>query len=452
MSEPIPDLPHQVALFRYGLIAEFVRQPPGTPGLYQRLEAIAAEEHPIPGTSRTRVAAETLRHWIKCYRDGGFDALLPKRRADRGTARALSAAISEALLAIKEDNPKLSVRLVIHQAKACGLVPEDHHLPPSTVHRLFASHGLMQKRTDEPTEQDRRRFAFARAGELWMSDVMHGPSVPVDGRGRRKTYLIGFLDDGTRVAPHGAFTLAESTQAFLPVFKQAILRRGLPERLYVDNGANYRSHHLALVCAKLGVALIHARPYRPQGKGKIERFFRTVRASLLTRLTPEDTASLEALNRRLHRWLEGEYHHTPHRGLEGRTPLEQWAETGGQMRFPEPGLDLDELFLFEAKRKVQKDRTVSLDGVIYEVDAVLVGETVVLRYDPSAPAGRPIQVWHQERFIGPARVVDLYANCFVRRERPSRTLIPDAPAPQPAPSALALRQLNDRDEDEGGQR
>ncbi len=219
----------------------------------------------------------------------------------------------------------------------------------------------------------------------------------------------------------------------------------------MDNGANYRSHHLALVCAKLGVALIHARPYRPQGKGKIERFFRTVRAQLLPRLTPEDTASLEALNRRLHQWLEGEYHHTPHRGLEGRTPLEQWAETAGQVHFPEPDLDLDELFLFEAKRKVQKDRTVSLDGVIYEVDAVLVGETVVLRYDPSAPAGRPIQVWHQERFIGPARVVDLYANCFVRRERPSRTLIPDAPAPQPVPSALALRQLNDRDEDEGGQ-
>jgi putative transposase len=247
MSEPDPDLSQQVALFRYGLIAEFVRQPPGTPGLYRRLDAIAAEEYKIPGSSRTRVAAETLRDWIQRYRDGGFEALIPKRRADRGTPRALSAAISEALLAIKEDNPQLSVRLAIAQAKASGLVPEGHYLPPSTVHRLFASHGLMQKRPQEPTEQDRRRFAFARAGELWMSDVMHGPSVPVNGRGRRKTFLIGFLDDATRVAPHGAFALAENTQAFLPVFKQAIGRRGLPERLYVDNGANYRSHHLALV-------------------------------------------------------------------------------------------------------------------------------------------------------------------------------------------------------------
>jgi putative transposase len=220
MHEPHPDLPQQVALFRYGLIAELVRLPPGTPGLYRRLQAIAAEEHKIPGSSRTRAAAETLREWIKRYREGGFDALIPKRRADRGTPRALSAAISEALLAIKADHPQLSVRLLIAQAKASGLVPQEQHLPPSTVHRLFARHGLMQKRPDEPTEQDRRRFAFARAGELWMSDVMHGPSVPVAGRRQRKTYLIGFLDDGTRVAPHGAFALSESTQAFLPVFKR----------------------------------------------------------------------------------------------------------------------------------------------------------------------------------------------------------------------------------------
>jgi len=87
-----------------------------------------------------------------------------------------------------------------------------------------------------------------------------------DSRIRRKTYLIAFLDDATRVVPYCAFTFAENTQAFLPVFKQALLRRGIPQRLYVDNGANYRSRQLALVCARLGVALIHARPHQPQGK------------------------------------------------------------------------------------------------------------------------------------------------------------------------------------------
>jgi len=446
MNDTAEELRHEIALFRYGLIADLVHLPPGAKGLYGKLEHKAVKDYTIPGSSRTRVAAETLRDWLKRYRKGGFDALVPKLRADRGHPRRLPPEVVEVLLAIKEGNPRLSVRLVIEEARANGHVPEGLAVPPSTVHRLFVRHGLMQKRTDEPTEQDRRRFAFERAGQLWMSDVMHGPSVTVGNKTRRKTYLIAFIDDATRVIPYAAFALSENTRAFLPVLKQAILRRGYSERLYVDNGANYRSGHLALVCAKLGVALIHARPYRPQGKGKIERWFKTVRAQLLTRLTPEDTASLEALNRRLAAWVEGEYHHCPHRGLDGHTPLERWAQTAQQVRFPEPTLDLDDLFLFEATRKVQKDRTVSLDGVVYEVDAALVGERVTLRYDPAAAPGHPVQVCHEGQQIQVAKPVDLYANCFVKRNRPSRTLTPDAPPPQPAPSGLKLRDLHDTDD------
>ena len=443
MNNTAVDLRHEIALFRYGLIADLVHLPPGTKGLYQQLEAKAAREYTIPGTSRTRVAAETLRDWLRAYRQGGFDALLPRPRADRGTPRRLPAAVVERLLAIKEANLALSVRLVIEQARASGDVPDEVALPRSTVHRLLARHGLMRKRLDEPADLDRRRFAFERAGQLWMSDVMHGPSVTVEGRRKRKTYLIAFLDDATRVIPYAAFALSENTRTFLPLLKQAILRRGYCERLYVDNGANYRSRHLAIVCAKLGIALIHARPYRPQGKGKIERFFRSLRAQLLTRLSPDDTASLEALNRRLHLWLEAEYHHTPHRGLDAQTPLERWAQSAAQLRFPEPTLDLDDLFLFETTRKVQKDRTISRNGALYEVDAALIGERVTLRYDPSAPPGRPVQVWHADQHIQLAKPVDLYANCFVKRHRPSWTLSADSPAPEPAPSTLTLRGLTD---------
>ena len=442
MHDPDTDRRHSIALFRYGLIADLLQPSPDDQGLYARLAAKAALDYTIPGSTRTRVAAETLRDWLKTYRRGGFDALLPKARADRGQARALPAAAVEALLAAKEGNPKLSVQLVIREARKCADVPPELPLPSSTVHRLLARHGLMDKAKDDPGDQDRRRFAFAQAGQMWMSDVMHGPSVGVGDRTKRKTYLIAFIDDATRVVPYAAFALSENTQTFLPVLQQAILRRGLPQRLYVDNGANYRSQHLALVCAKLGIALIHARPYRPQGKGKIERWFKTVRAQLLTRLTAEDTASLAALNRRLAAWIEGEYHHTPHRGLARLTPLEQWAQSSDGVRFPEPTLDLDDLFLFEAKRKVQKDRTVSLNGVVYEVDAALVGETVLLRFDPAAPAERSLQVFHQGQPSGLARVVQTYANCFVKRERPARTLAADGPAPQPPASALRLRELD----------
>jgi transposase InsO family protein len=446
MTDPDTQPRQDLALFRYGLIADLVQLPAGSAGLYARIREKAARHHTIPGTTRTRVAAETIRDWLKRYRAGGFDALLPRPRSDRGHSRALPAAVVELLCALKEQKPKLSVRLLIQEARASGQVPAELPLPPATVHRLLEREGLMRKPPEEPTTLDRRRFAFHHAGELWMSDVMHGPSVILGERTRRKSYLIAFLDDATRVVPYAAFALSENTQAFLPVFKQALLRRGLPARLYVDNGANFRSHHLALVCARLGIALIHSRPYQPQGRGKLERWFRTVRAQLLPRLAPADTASLDALNRRLWVYVEGEYHHTPHRSLEGDTPLERWARSAAEVRFPEPTLDLDALFLFETRRRVQKDRTVSLNGRVYEIDAALVGETVTLRYDPHAPPARPIQVWHAERLIHAATPLDAYANCFVKRNRPARTLQADTPPPEPPKSRLALRDLQPRDE------
>jgi hypothetical protein len=180
-------------------------------------------------------------------------------------------------------------------------------------------------------------------------------------------------------------------------------------------------------------------------KGKQERFFRTLRSQLLATLGAADTDSLEALNRRLWAWVEGEYHHSPHRGLDGQTPLDRWAissTTGEQPpRLPDPKLDLDALFLFEAKRRVQRDRTVSLNGTLFEVDAVLVGQTVTLRYDPGAPPSRGIEVWHEARFIERARALDAYANCFVRRNRPTQGLEVDTPAPAPHSPGLSLRDL-----------
>lgn len=432
-----------IALFRYGLIADLIHLPAGSRGLYARLREKAAADHSIPGSPRIRVAPETLRHWLKAWRRGGFDALLPKGRADLGRSRALPQAVADALLSMKEEQPQLSIPQLI--SAVAGSVPDAVTPAPSTVHRLLSRAGLMDKAGNAAESgQDRRRFAFAHPGQLWMSDVMHGPSVLLpDSRIRRKTYLIAFLDDATRVVPYCAFAMSENTQAFLPVFKQALLRRGIPQRLYVDNGANYRSRQLALVCARLGVALIHARPYQPQGKGKQERFFRTVRSQLIATLSAADTDSLEALNRRLWAWVEAEYHHHPHRGLEGLTPLDRWAMSEQAPRLPDPKLDLDALFLFETKRRVQRDRTVSLNGTLLEVDAALVGQSVTLRHDPSAPASRGIEVWHEGRFVERARPLDAYANCFVRRNRPTQGIEADTPPPPPRSPGLSLRDLRD---------
>ncbi len=320
---------------------------------------------------------------------------------------------------------------------------------PSSIHRLFQREGLIRHSAGEPGgSKDRRRFAYQAGGELWMSDVLHGPKVGGQGsdqRRRAKSYLIAFLDDATRLVPHAAFTLSENAATFLPVFKQALLKRGVPTRLYVDNGSNYRCQHLAVICATLGIQLIHARPYQPQGKGKVERLFRTCRAQLLPALDDADTQSLDALNARLAVWVESEYHLSPHRSLDGDTPLQRWAKDAANVRQLNPQTDLDSLFRFRLKRRVNKDRTVSLNATLYEVEAALVGETIVLLHDPNLPRQRPIPVLHDGRPAGEATLLDAYANTRVRRTRASeRPAQPEQPAPEPPKSPLQLRNLRTR--------
>ena len=439
----------EVALFRYGLIADIKDLPPGTKGIGKLLADKASKCYCIPGSTRTSVDAETIRHWLKAYRKGGgFEALKPKIRKDAGSSHALPERIADLLCELKENKPDLSVQLLIRELRAAGELPAEIPVAPSTVHRLLSRRGLMRKKS-EVVGNDHRRFSFEHANDLWMSDVMHGPAVLVDGRTKRKAYLIAFIDDATRVVPYAAFALSENTSAFLPVLKQAIIRRGIPKRLYVDNGSAFRSHHLALACAKLGVTLIHARPYHPQGKGKQERWFRTARLQLISRLRPEDLKSLEALNRRLWAYVEGEYHQAPHRGLDGQTPLDAWAARAGGVEYVGARADIEDLFLFEERRRVARDRTVSLHGVVFEVDANLVGKSVILRFDPERPRAA-VQVFADGKRFPDASPVDTTANCFVRRNNAPVSLdgtrTCDAahtePQPMPAPAAqLRLAEL-----------
>lgn len=434
----------EIALFRYGVIADLVQLERNERGLYALLAKKAEQDYTIPGSLRRRVAAETIRGWLRNYRRGGFDALVPRARADHGTSRSIPPELTDLLCHLKEENPELSIPMLIKKARADhgSIASEEIALPESTVHRLLARRGLMRKKSEEPTCKDRRRFEYDSACELWMSDVMYGPKIRDAGRSRQ-TYLIAFIDDATRMVPYAAFAFSEGTVAYLAVLEQAVRRRGIPKRLYVDNGAAFRSKQLAIVCAKLGIALIHARPYTPQGKGKMERWFRTARMQLLPLLRPEDLVSLDTMNRALAAWIEGEYHHAPHRGLGDETPADKWARTSEGVRMP--GADLGDHFLAESKRRVQKDRTVTLDGVAFEVDAALVGERVTLRFDAARrPEKRSVEVWHQGRRVEIARRVDVLANCFVKRSGATKNLeIPKGGA-EPA-EGLAMRDLLDEE-------
>ena len=219
-------LREEVALFRYGLIADLVNLPPGSRGIYEKLRGKAAGEHTIPGSTRRTLAPETLRDWLKKYRRGGFDTLYPRQRNDAGSSRSLPQWVADVLLVIKEEKRDLSVKLVIKEARAAGLIPSGMSVPHSTVHRLLSRHGLMEKPATEDSSKDRRRFAYANAGQLYMSDVMHGPAVFTDGRRTRKARCSRKCSDRSRrassVAPGALPTpairsrLSTSSSADLP--------------------------------------------------------------------------------------------------------------------------------------------------------------------------------------------------------------------------------------------
>ena len=264
------------------------------------------------------------------------------------------------MLAAKRENPRRSIRQIVRLLEAAGIVASQS-LSRSAVHRLLQQSGLSKLAGASSAAEEKRSFTAEFAGTIWYGDVMHGPRVPVKGQ-LRKTYLVSLFDDASRLVAHSAFCLGETALDIEGVLKQALLRRGVPTRIVVDNGAAYRANTLQGICARLGIHLIFCRPYQPTSKGKLERWHRTVRDLFLSELDERRITDLDELNARLWAWLEQVYHRTPHGGLGGLTPLARYQRDLPKIRtLGAKAAQLDSLFHHRIKRFVRKDGTV--DGV-----------------------------------------------------------------------------------------
>ena len=373
----------QIALFRHGVIRDLVMRPLGAGEKEHLLAEIASKEWSIPGSLRRRIGRTTARDWVTLYELHGFDGLKPAVRSDAGSSRTLSPRVQELLLELRKARPRASVNSLIRAVQLSQKPAERVPLPRSTVYRFLAAQAPPEPRARTSTP-DARAFTYEHAGDLWVADVMHGPRLLVLGRRKKaKTYLHALLDDASRVAPFAAFYRSESAACFTDCFKQAMLRRGVPRRLYCDNGAPYRTQHLQIVCATLNVALIHSRPHQPRGRGKIERFFRHVRSAFMPHLTAEMLSDLGALNRMLWAWIEGEYHQTQHGGIGGKCPVDRFLEDQDHIR-PAPE-DLERMLRMKCTRRVGRDRTVRLQGRVYETPDGWASERVEVFYDPYDP-------------------------------------------------------------------
>jgi putative transposase len=377
LKEPCMDneQKEKIAVFRFGVIFPLIEKDLHDYwGEKERiLRDLVSKEWEIPFSKRTFISKATILNWVRRYEEGGrkIEALFPEARGDRGRMRCIDDERLDALIQFRKKNPKLSTPRLVERAKAEGVIPPGKEISMASLYRLMKLHKLK----NEKTMTDRRKFEVQMSNDLWQSDCLHGPKVLHEGK-NKKSYLFALLDDHSRLITHGQFYTAESLENYLDCFWTALRKRGVPRKLYVDNGPSFRSHRLQLGCAALEIGLSYARPYKPQGKGKIERFFRTVRMQFLPEL-PE-TLSLEELNARFTKYLDDVYHVRIHGGT-GQTPLDRYLEDAKSLR--QAPSDLPQYFRKKETRVVNNDRTVKLDGRLYEAPAGLIGSEVVLRFE-----------------------------------------------------------------------
>lgn len=379
---------HPHALFRLSVLGPLASRDRLEQGELKRLlRELSTQSYAIPNSRKVFLSEKTIEGWYYAWKRDGIEALTPKPRSDRGLSK-MSDAIQDAVCTVKREKPGRSLRIIRQIVGASGL-PGATKLSRSSIHRLLQTRGISNLPGSAVQPVERRSFVAARAGDIWYGDVLHGPKVFINGQ-VRKAYLVTFMDDASRLITHSAFCPTETALEVEGVLKQALLKRGLPIRLVIDNGSAYRAATLQAICARLEIRLIYCRPYTPEGKGKLERWHRTLRGSFLGELDMDKVRDIHDLNARLWAWLDECYHKEPHSALEGLTPLERYRKDLIQIRPLGPlASRLDELFLHRHERLVRKDGTVSYEGKRFEVPFDLIGKTVQLVVDP-----------HKQKVIG----------------------------------------------------
>jgi transposase InsO family protein len=417
------DTRRAIGLFRFGVLGPLVsaRLEHGDRTAY--FAEAAARRHVMPPDGRiVQLSPRTIESWYHLYRHGGFDALVPDARADKGTSRVIRAEIADLVLRAKREKPRRSVNRIIRMLERAGVVKRGE-LARATVHRLLAVAGISARPVRGPSAE-RRSFIAEHAGDLWVGDAMHprAPVIAPDGQ-LRKVILFSQIDSATRFVLHSylAVVIGESAAAQEYGLKQVFLKYGLCRAYYVDRGAAYIAHSLREICAELGIHLLHADGGDPEAKGVIERWHRTWREEVEDEL-PAHPIPLADLAAKHWAWLGSEYHARKH-DTTGRIPREHLLAEADAIRPVPRDKSLDEVFLHRDTRKVRKDGTVPWRGQHLEVRAELTGKRVELRFAPGDDTALP-RVFVDNKFYCDTVPLDRIANMHRRRRR-------DLGAPEP---------------------
>lgn len=392
-----------IALFKYGLISPLLNEQQDRKTY---LDEVSSQTHEVPHYGLRTFTAKTIASWLLLYRREGFQGLKPKGRSDRGRSRTLNMEQQDHILALKQEHLYMPATVFYDWLIEQGEIqPVD--VSYTTVYRLLKKHGLHGKQ--QAPAPERKRFAHEMVNQLWHTDMSFGPVIGKEKQ-KTKTFLFAFIDDCSRLVPFAQFFPSEKFDGVRTVLKEALIRRGIPEMVYADNGKIYRSDTLQIACASMGIVLAHTRPYDPQSKGKIERFFLTVQTRFYPLLKASPVFTLEELNRRFWHWLEVDYHRKEHASLSGRTPLDVYESQVHRLRLVDDPLSLDPLFLKRETRKVKHDGTISIQNQLYEVPPRFIGQKIEVRFDETG-----IFVYEEGAAVAQALPVRFADNAIAKR-------------------------------------
>ena len=427
-----------LAIFRAEIIGALTRRPLARGELHAALRALAAQRFRPPDADHTRqYALVTLARWYYAYRRGGLAALRPQPRSDRGRAHGLSAAQRTLVLDIRREHPAASVPLILRTLVADGRL-DGAALSPQTLRRLYREQGLDRQAHRAATgPRMRLRWQAERPGALWHGDVCHGAAITVDGTAR-PVRIHGLLDDASRYVVALEAHHTEREVDMLGLLVRALRRHGPPDALYLDNGSTYRGAQLRTACARLGITLLHARPYDAPARGKMERFWRTLRAGCLEFLGT--LASLHDVNVRLWAFLDQHYHVAPHAALVGRAPQAVYGTAARALD------ELDEQKLRAAltvrvRRRVRRDSTIPLDGQAYELDQGFLAGRLVTVARCMVDCAEPPWLEHEGKTL-PLHLVDPVRNA--RRPRAAHGAHPTDPTVPFDPPGVLLARASGR--------
>jgi transposase InsO family protein len=416
------------ALFRHAILGDLLSRKLRWGELCPSLTALSQQTFEDNLGRPRRIAQKTLEEWFYKYRHGGFEALKPESRSDQGHSRSLTPELQQLVCDLKREDPGRSAPLILRELELAGRI-RHHQVKVSALQRVLKRQGLSGPKM-ELQRPARYRWEASMCGELWQGDAMHGPVLhnPATGR-RQRAIIFGLLDDHSRIIPYLEAGFGETGQRFLSVLYNAIARRGIVRALLLDNHASFTNYDLRVLCATLNIRLVHSRPGDAPSKGKIERFWRSLRQQVVGRLDLEKVTTVEELNLRLWSYVEGEYHTHPHTSLAGKTPLEVWESGAEDIRWPADPAALEPAFHAHVERLARTDSTVLWRGVCYEVPPYLRGYKVRLRYSLLDPSRISLIDSNVEI---PIRPVNPRANAHRSRNT----------APPPAPQAKPATGLN----------